>query len=159
MKRPIIPLIAAGVAALCALGSARANGLGDGLAAFKRHDFASAMALLRPLADHGDAAAQLHVGIMDAFGQGVPQDKARAIDWYRRAAEQGNGEAQARLGEGYEAGNGTKQDFATALCSSHNLNGHPAQRGLQFFGSLHVLDYTATRVGGGDRRTKQDHGD
>jgi len=41
---------------------------------------------LRPLADQGNALAQLGLGGMYANGQGVPQDYAQAVIWYRKAA-------------------------------------------------------------------------
>ncbi|MGB7369299.1 MAG: sel1 repeat family protein, partial [Methylovirgula sp.] len=62
----------------------------DGLAAFKRSDYATALRLWRSLADQGNADAQYNLGVMYANGQGVPQDYAEAAKWYRLAADQGN---------------------------------------------------------------------
>ena len=51
----------------------------DAAAAYKRGDYATAMRLFRPLADDGDASAQVVLGFMYKRGQGVPQDYAAAV--------------------------------------------------------------------------------
>ena len=66
-----------------------ADPLGEGLAAYKRGDYATAMRLLRPLADQGAVLAQLSLGVMYANGKGAPQDLGQAATWYRKAADQG----------------------------------------------------------------------
>ena len=58
-----------------------------GLAAFGRGDFATAFRAREPLAEQGDAEAQLNLGVMYGSGWGAAQDYGRAADWYRRAAE------------------------------------------------------------------------
>ncbi len=63
------------------------------IAAYKRADYPTALRLFRPMAAKGDAAAQFHLGLMYAKGQGVTQDYAQAVNWYRKAAEQGGAEA------------------------------------------------------------------
>ena len=47
-------------------------------------------------------------------GQGVPQDKAEAVEWYRLAAEQGDANAQNNLGFMYGNGRGVPQDYVEA---------------------------------------------
>ena len=39
------------------------------------------------LAHQGDTSAQSHVGMMYAYGEGVPQDYAEAIRWFCLAAD------------------------------------------------------------------------
>ncbi len=73
-------------------------GWDEGVAAYQRGDYATAIRELRPLAEQGDANAQLFLGIMYENGQGVPQDYAEAVKWYRKAAEQGLANAQYNLG-------------------------------------------------------------
>ena len=73
----------------------------DATAAYNRGDYATALRLLRPLADQGDASAQNNLGLMYDEGQGVPQDYAEALKWYRLAADQGNASAQYNLGVMY----------------------------------------------------------
>ena len=70
-------------------GGAAAGPFEDGVAAYKRGDYATALRLLRPLAAQGNAAAQYLLGLMYGRGDGVPQDDAEAVKWYRLAAEQG----------------------------------------------------------------------
>jgi uncharacterized protein len=60
--------------------------LEDGVAAYEKGDYATALRLLRPLADQGDAGAQYNLGLIYANGQGVPQDYAAAVNWYRKGA-------------------------------------------------------------------------
>jgi len=62
-------------------------GFDEGLAAYKRGDYATALKEWRPLAEAGDATAQFILGGMYAKGQGVPQDYGEAAKWYRKAAE------------------------------------------------------------------------
>ncbi len=96
------------------VGPARA-GFGEGIAAYERGDYATALKEFRPLAEQGDADAQFSVGIMYESGKGVPQDYAEAAKWYRKAAEQGIAEAQSILGVMYHAGDGVPQNHAEAL--------------------------------------------
>ncbi len=72
-------------------------GFDEGVAAYKRGDYATALEELRPLAEQGDAKAQFYLGAMYAKGKGVPQDYAEAVKWYRKAAAQGLAEAQNNL--------------------------------------------------------------
>ena len=44
------------------------------MAAYKNYDYAMALEHWRPLAEQGDAKAQFQLGIMYAYGQGVPKD-------------------------------------------------------------------------------------
>ena len=77
---------------------AGAGRLEDGVAAYDRGDYATALRLWRPLAKHGDATAQYNLGHMYRLGQGVRQDDAEAVKWYRKAAEQGFAKAQFYIG-------------------------------------------------------------
>ena len=65
-------------------------GLGEGLAAAKRGDYATALREWRPLAEQGHASAQSTLGFMYSKGQGVPQDYIQAHKWYNLAAVQGD---------------------------------------------------------------------
>ena len=111
-------LVKAGLVALVlSLGLAApvtAGSLEDGIAAATRGDYATALRLLRPLADQGDAAAQSNLVVMYANGRGVPQDYAAAVAWARKAAEQGNADAQSNLGTMYASGRGVPQDYVQA---------------------------------------------
>ncbi len=84
----------------------------DGDAAYQRGDYAAAMAILRPLAEQGNAGAQNDLGLMYLNGRGATKNQAEAVSWLRLSADQGNAEAQARLGAVYFNGWGVPPDLA-----------------------------------------------
>ena len=94
--------------------NAIAGPLGDAVAAHDRHDYATALQLLRPLADKGDPSAQYYLGAMYDLGEGVPQDYAAAASWYRKAAEQGHSRAQYFLAGMYAVGRGVPRSDVQA---------------------------------------------
>jgi len=101
---------------VCATGTAHAAGpLENGIAAYLRSDFATAQRLLNPLAEDGDARAQVVMGVMYETGLGVTRDYKAAATWYRKAADQGNARAQYNLGTLYERGDGVPRDEVQAL--------------------------------------------
>ena len=85
------------------VGPARA-GFDEGMAAYERGDYESAIREWLPLAEQGNANAQSKLGFVYYVGAGVPQDYAEALKWYRRAADQGNASAQSNLGVMYRNG-------------------------------------------------------
>ena len=95
-------------------GYATAGALEDCVAAYDRQDYAAALQLCRPLAEKGDARAQLSLGGMYYNGQGVQQDYVEAARWTRKGAEQGYAPAQADLGVMYWNGQGVPQDVVLA---------------------------------------------
>jgi len=100
------------VAAMC--NAAAANTFEDGRAAYLAKDYAKALKILRPLAEAGDAKAQVTIGIMYDYGYGVDKDAAQAIDWYKKAAVQGVPAVQHDLGVKYYRGQDVAQDHAEA---------------------------------------------
>jgi hypothetical protein len=114
VKPRFTTLFAGGLLALALVGVAAAGPLEDGRAAYRRGDDATAMRLLLPLAEAGDAGAQTDVGWMVANGRGAPQDYAQALAWRRKAADQGNAAAQFSLGLMRQEGQGAPQDLAQA---------------------------------------------
>jgi len=97
-------ILAGVVLSLMLTGAAAAGPYEDGLAAYGRGDYATALRLWRPLAEQGNAGAQFNLGVMYDEGQGVPQDYAEAVKWYRLAAERGFANAQYELGVKYATG-------------------------------------------------------
>ena len=91
-----------------------ADDLQDGVDAYKRVDFKTAYKLFLPLAEQGNAIAQLNLGDMYLEGLGVPQDNKEAVKWTRLSAEQGDAEAQYNLGQMYYKGQGVQQDYVSA---------------------------------------------
>ncbi len=87
----------------------------DGLAAYDAGDYAAAVAEWRPLAEQGDAEAQLALAGLYADGQGVARDPERAVFWYRQAAAQGDAVAQLNLGDHYARGLGVERDLGLAV--------------------------------------------
>ena len=92
-----------------------AGPLDDGIAAYQNGDYGTALRLYRPLAEQGDARAQVRLGFMYEMGRGVPQDYWQAGKWYRLAAEQGDAVAQNNLGSMYTDGQGVNQDYHEAV--------------------------------------------
>jgi uncharacterized protein len=115
VKQQIKTLFAGGLLAVALFGVARAGPFEDAKAADQKGDYATELQILRPLAEQGNALAQLGLGLMYAKGQGVPQDYAQAFVWYRKAAEQGDADAQTTVGLMYRQGRGVSQDYAQAL--------------------------------------------
>ncbi len=108
------------IAALCVgftLGLTAPAGAGfdEGMAAYQRGDYATALREFRPLAEQGVAKAQFNLGLMYDNGWGVPQDYAEAVKWWRKAAEQGDASAQYDLANMYRDSQGVPQDYAEAL--------------------------------------------
>ncbi len=90
-------------------------GFDEGVAAYKRGDYATALREFRPPAEQGDADAQLQRGLMYSDGQSVPKDDAKALTWFRKAAEQGHSDAQLLVGSMYAEGLGVPMDDAKAV--------------------------------------------
>ena len=114
MKRPLAWVLALALA-LSMAAPVEAGRFEDGVAAYSKGDFASALRLWRPLAEGGSPEAQVNLGILYKNGQGVAQDYAVAVKWFRHAAKQGSADAENNLGIMYENGWGVPQDYEKAL--------------------------------------------
>ncbi len=108
MKRMWLTVLILGV------GMSWADRFEDGVDAYGRGDYATALKSFQLLAEQGNAKAQHNLGVMHAKGEGVTPDHAAAANWYRLAAEQGDAEAQTKLGVLYNGGQGVKLDYAEA---------------------------------------------
>lgn len=98
----------AGLAGLA--GSALAAGLDEAVGHYQRGNFAEAAKQLKPLAEQGNAIAQLLLGDLLLQGRGVPQNHAEAAKLLRKSADQGMPEAQSALGMLYLKGHGVGRD-------------------------------------------------
>ena len=58
------------------------------LTQYKLGDYATALRLVRPLAEQGMRDAQNNLGVMYQDGKGVPKNDKTAVKWYKLAAEQ-----------------------------------------------------------------------
>ena len=95
--------------------TAQAQDWDKGWDAYEAGDCATAAKEFRLLAEEGNALAQLFLGFMYQFGDGVPQDYKEAASLFRKAAEQGNVDAQFSLGLMYRNGEGVPQDYKEAV--------------------------------------------
>jgi len=102
-------IMAAALAA--AAGAALADDLADGIKAWEAQDFAKAHQLLGKAAAAGNPEAQLMVGEMYGFGEGVPEDAATAESWIRKAQAGGHKDAAESLNTLKQRG-AHKQDIA-----------------------------------------------
>lgn len=87
----------------------------DGASAYMRGDYGTALKKLKPLAEQGDADAQLWTGVMYKDGQGVSQDFEEALKWLSLSAEQEDAYAQYNLGEMHAKGLGVPQNHEIAV--------------------------------------------
>src|SRR5215471_12803631 len=69
--------------------------------AYQQKDYATALKELTPLAEKGNADAQLILGKMYWMGQGVLKDPGQAMKLFKASALQGNADAQFFLGSIY----------------------------------------------------------
>jgi hypothetical protein len=70
----------------------------DGIAAWQKQDFTTAVAIWRPIAEKGDADAAFNLGQAYRLGRGVKLDLAQAQVWLEQAARKGHVDAQTTLG-------------------------------------------------------------
>ena len=86
------------VALLCTFAmGVRADELADGMKAWEKRDFAQAQQIYSKLANAGNVQAQLLLGELYGFGEGVPEDLAQAEKWIAKAQAGGNPDAAASL--------------------------------------------------------------
>ncbi|MEK2606384.1 tetratricopeptide repeat protein [Burkholderia arboris] len=97
-------------------GTAFAGQLEDADRAFQHADYATAFALWRPLAEHGNARAEVGLGRLYDSGFGVPKDHAQATVWFQKAANQGDAEGECIVGLGNVIGaGGQPQDVSRGV--------------------------------------------
>ena len=76
-----IKAVALGLSLLL-VGVCYAQDYKKGLEAYSKYDYAAALQEWRPLAERGDAKAQLTLGLMYEKGNGVKLDYKEAVKWY-----------------------------------------------------------------------------
>ena len=89
MNLPLKHVVVAIILILGFAAPAAAGPLEDADAALKRRDYQTAVRLIRPLAEQGNAHAQYNLGVLYDNGLGVPLDKVRAYVWFTLSAAQG----------------------------------------------------------------------
>ncbi|HWA43314.1 MAG TPA: SEL1-like repeat protein [Hypericibacter adhaerens] len=105
--------------------------------AYDAKDYQKAQAEAKPLADKGDARAQVMMGDLYYYGNGVAKDLAEALRWYRKAADQGDAQAQYYVGYAYRYGESVTEDDAEAarwfkLAAGQNYADAQAELGNQY---------------------------
>lgn len=78
-------------------------------------DHEKALHWLTAAADQGHSRAQLQLGEMYEYGQGVAEDHSLAVKLYRRAADQGDSGGRLALALAMEDGIGVEKDAGQAL--------------------------------------------
>lgn len=81
-----------------ALASPAQSNTADGVAAWERRDYKTALEQWRKAADKGDTDARFNLGQAFRLGWGVPVDAKKAEDFYRQAADQGHVQAADNYG-------------------------------------------------------------
>jgi TPR repeat protein len=90
-------------------------------------------------ASAGDKVAQWRVALTFEDGENVPQDFAKAAEWYLKAAEQGYAPAQLSIGTLYERGQGVKQDGAQAAAWYKKAADQGNEMAEELLGSLYDI--------------------
>ncbi len=87
----------------------------SGWAAYESGDYTEALLIWKPLAEQGNARAQINLGSLYDYGMGVAESPDIAAQWYQAAALQGNATAQFNLGQMYASGRGVPRDKSAAF--------------------------------------------
>jgi uncharacterized protein len=111
--RPAATLLAAALLTSC--GKSPQQAFQDGMEAYGKGDYKTAMENWKPVAERGDASAETNVGLLYSQGKGVKQDYTQALDWYKKAAMQNYPDAEYNLGILYRDGKGVAADAKEAL--------------------------------------------
>ncbi|MHC5226501.1 tetratricopeptide repeat protein [Ignatzschineria sp. LJL83] len=64
-------------------------------------DYLKIYELFEKAAENGEEEAYYYLGIMNDAGEGVPQDREKALYWFHKSVDTGNEEALARMGSIY----------------------------------------------------------
>lgn len=91
-----------------------AGDLRNAQAAIEKADYGKAVALLKPLADKGNAEALYVLGRLTLDGKGVKKSEQRAAQLFRQAAEKGDISAQNAWGTAQASGQGVRRNYREA---------------------------------------------
>ena len=112
--------------------------LADALMPYAKRDYGRALALLTPLAEKGNAVAQLKLGMIFSRGKTGSPDHVAALGWFTKAAEQGQVEAQFELGRIYRDGLGTRVDGNAAVSWLERAAAKDTPHALNALGELYL---------------------
>lgn len=86
MKRTFITLLSILVLCMTLSACLSSVNLAEGITSFKQQNYRQAFIRLMPEAKKGNPEAQYAVGYMYYYGQGVTEDREKALKWIRLAA-------------------------------------------------------------------------
>lgn len=127
---------------------------GEADKAYNKGDYKTAYEIWKPMADKGDAFAQLKMGVRYYEGNGVRKDYGEAMRWFKLSAEQGNTSAQANLASMLHTGIGTKQNnidaykWASLAASAGDVTGISLKETLE-------REMTPQQIEAGNRLAKR----
>ncbi len=81
---------------------------------FEQGNYAKAVEVLAPAAEHGDGDSQTLLGLCYECGKGVPRSASTAFAWYSKAAAAGFMRAQYLLATLYYKGEGVAKNYEQA---------------------------------------------
>src|SRR3954463_14329838 len=84
----------------------------EGMNAYSRGDYKTALEKWQQLAKKGDPAAQTNLGYLYYEGKGVEQNYGEALKWYNVAVLQGYPDALFNLGVAYAEGKGVEHNMS-----------------------------------------------
>lgn len=128
VRRPSTVITLSMLVILLLAGPVRAESLDEAVAALDSGRYQAARQSFENLARHGDADAQVLLGIMYSEGKGGQADIQQGRHWLETAAHQGSHDAQFLLGLSYlgSYGNSGQSDLSRARIwlrrSAHNGN-------------------------------------
>jgi len=129
IKKTIIGLM---LSLLLSSGIVVAADFGKGMDAYESGDYKAALVEWTPLAEQGNADAQVMLGTMYELGEGVLMDAESAVKWYTLAAQQGQVDAQYAMGYLYSQGEGVPTDAKTAA-KWYTLAGEQGNAEAQYY--------------------------
>jgi TPR repeat protein len=138
MGQAATPPLAARAQALDPAQERAGYALADALMPYAKRDYPRALALLAPLAEQGDAVAQLKLGMIFSRGKTGSPDHVAALAWFTKAAEQGQVEAQFELGRIYRDGVGTPVDGNAAVSWLERAAAKNTPHALNALGELYL---------------------
>jgi len=94
---------------------ATAQTVTEGIAAYNRGDYTTALKMLRDPAGKGDDQAELHLGFIYLRGLGVEKNPKEASDWFQKSAGHGNPRGENYLGLMYSKGIGVSRNLNLAV--------------------------------------------
>ncbi len=121
------------------------GGIKEGLDAYNKHDYATALKEFRPLAERGNVKAQNNLAKMYRIGQGVPRNYKKAAKWYRRSSYHGDANGQFALAEMYFKGQGVFKNYrkAVVLLRKAAEQGHSESQNI--LGVMYIKGYGVLR--------------